>query len=380
MQNIRKNNIKFFYQDNNNKILNKIKIKLKNDLWVNGKIINKFENNFKKKLNTNHFQCSCNSGTDALKLALLLDKTDERDIYITTPLSYIASSSVVKFLNLNLIYIDVENKNFLLDINKLEFFLKNVPKKIRKRLKGIIFVELFGHTTNLAKLKQIAKKNNLSLIGDCAQSFGTKFLGKNTCDYYDYAAYSFYPTKVLSAYGDAGMLAIKNKNNFNKAILIKNNGHSLYKKDFCKFLGINSRMDSIQALILNEKLKKINSVINKKKIIFNYYKKFLNNKIKKPIFYNHTEANNYIFNIYIKKKCRLKFLKFMKKHKIECKNYYQKLLPENKLLKPILGTCIKNSIYNKNSLISLPTSEKLSRSNILRISKLVNEFLTFSTF
>jgi hypothetical protein len=70
----------------------------------------------------------------------------------------------------------------------------------------------------------------------------------------------------------------------------------------------------------------------------------------------------------------------MKKHKIECKNYYQKLLPENKLLKPILGTCIKNSIYNKNSLISLPTSEKLSRSNILRISKLVNEFLTFSTF
>ena len=166
MQHIKKNNINFFYQDNDRKILSKIYKNFKKDQWVNGNIVKTFENNFKKKLNSNSNSCSCNSGTDALKLAILLDKDEKKDIYLTSPYSYIATASVVKFLKLNIIYMDVEKDNFLLDLNKIEAFLKKAPKKIKERIKGIIFVELFGNTTDLPRLKKIAKKNNLSLIGD----------------------------------------------------------------------------------------------------------------------------------------------------------------------------------------------------------------------
>ncbi len=265
MQNITKNNINFFNQDNDKKILNKIYKNFKNDKWINGKIVETFEKNFTKKLNSFGYSCSCNSGTDALKLSILLDNDKKRDIYLTTPYSYIATASIVKFLKLNIIYIDIQKDNFLLDLNKLEIFLNNVPKNIKKRIKGIIFVELFGNTTDLNKLKKIAIKNNLSLIGDCAQSFGTKFNNESTCNYYDYAAYSFYPTKILSAYGDSGMLIINDKMKYKQALLLKNNGHDQINKNKCRVLGINSRMDSIQAFILNEKLKKFKDIEIKKK-------------------------------------------------------------------------------------------------------------------
>ena len=128
MQNIKKN-IKFFTQEFDKNIFKNLKKKLKNDNWVNGKYVSIFEKKLEKYLNTNKKVCSCNSGSDALMLSLLLDKHKTKDIYLTTPYSYIASSSIAKFLNLKIIYIDVEKNNFLLDLNSLEKFLLNCPKK-----------------------------------------------------------------------------------------------------------------------------------------------------------------------------------------------------------------------------------------------------------
>ena len=138
-------------------------------------------------------------------------------------------------------------------LKELEKFLNKCPIQIQKRLKGIINVELFGATCDLIKLKKIAYKNNLTLIGDCAQSLGTKFKNKSTISYYDYSFTSFYPTKVLSCYGDGGAVFLKK--NLNKLNLLKNNGHSFKDKSTFKELGINSRLDSVQAYILNNKLK-----------------------------------------------------------------------------------------------------------------------------
>ncbi len=375
MPNFKKNNIKFFYQNNDKRIISKIYKNFKEDNWVNGNIIKSFENDFKQKLKTNSHACSCNSGTDALKLAILLDRDKSKDIYLTTPYSYIATSSVVKFLNLNIIYIDVEKDNFLLDLNKLEYFLENSPINIKKRIKGIIFVELFGNTTDLPRLKKIAKKNRLTLIGDCAQSFGTKFKNHSTCNYYDYSAYSFYPTKMLSAYGDSGMLMIKDEKKLKKALLLKNNGHGEENKDHCQILGINSRMDSIQAFILKEQLKTVNKVKKKKKIIFDYYNKEFKNLLSKPIFNKDNKSNNYIYTFYLPQKCKIKFLNYMKKNNIECKAYYNSLLAENNLLKSETQNPLTNALYNKKNLICLPSNEKLKITEIYKVSKLVKQFI-----
>ena len=300
MQNIKKN-IKFFTQEFDKDIFKNLKKKLKNDNWVNGKYVSIFEKKLEKYLNTNKKVCSCNSGSDALMLSLLLDKHKTKDIYLTTPYSYIASSSIAKFLNLKIIYIDVEKNNFLLDLNSLEKFLLNCPKKIKKRLRGIINVEIFGSTNNLVKLKNLSKKFNLSLIGDCAQSFGTFYKKRTTVNYYDYSVLSFYPTKIYSCYGDGGALVL-NKKNLYKAILLKNNGHKQKKKENCYTLGINSRLDNIQAYILTERLNKLNLELKIRKFNNEFLKKNNPSFLKLPKFNNNVLSNNYIYAVYIKKK------------------------------------------------------------------------------
>ncbi len=367
--------ISFFKQKIDDQILNKIYSYFNKDNWVNGNITSKFEIKLKKFLRIKHNVISCNSGSDALLISLLLNKKKNKNIYLTTPISYVASASIPKFLNLKLIYIDVEKDNFLMSIDKLEFFLKTCPKNIRKKINGIINVELFGQTSDLIRLNKIAKKYNLSLIGDCAQSLGTKYKNKSTVNYYDYAITSFYPTKILSCYGDGGALFFKEK--YEKVFLLKNNGHNLKNKSLCSQIGINSRLDSIQAFILNKEIDKIKNVIIRRKKIFKLYKKLImsNSKLFKI---NHENKNliinNYIYPLFINKFYRLKFLKHMKKNGVECKIFYSKMLPSNKVLKPFIKTNISNARRCTQELICIPSSENLKKKEVIKIIKAINNF------
>ena len=364
--------INIFKQDNDKQIFNDVYDKFKKDTWVNGSIVSTLEKNIKKFLKTKHSVSTCNSGSDALLLALLADRKKDKDIYITTPISYLASSSIPKFLNLNLIYIDVESNNYLMSLDKLEIFLKECPYKIKKRIRGVINVELFGNTCNLDRLRKISKKYRLSLIGDCAQSFGSLYKNKSTVSYYDYAITSFYPTKIFSCYGDGG--AIFAKKNFKKISLLKNNGHTKFNKSTCKVIGINSRLDSLQAHVLNKKLLRLKTTLGKKNLVSKFLYNNLHKNHKNPNFDKNVNSNNYIYSFYIVPKIRKKFLNFMNKNRIECKTFYQKLLSSNKLLKPIYKTNLKNAEYCSKSLISIPSHESLTTSQLFKITKSINGF------
>jgi dTDP-4-amino-4,6-dideoxygalactose transaminase len=365
--------INLFYHENSSFLLQKVHNFFKTDFWVNGKVVRLFEKNIEKKLQVKLKACSCNSGSDALLLALKLDYDKYRDIYITTPLSYIASSSIAKFLNLKLIYIDVSKDNFLLDLNQLEIFMKSCPSKIKKKIKGIINVELFGATNNLKQLRLIAKKYNLTLIGDCSQSYGAIYQNQSSLNFYDYGILSFYPTKILSCYGDGGMVFVK-KNILNKVQLLKNNGHDVLDKSNCRILGINSRLDSLQAYILNSKLKITDKIIKKKLFFYNLLKKNLPNYMKLPIIENKVIPNNYILSVYIEKKIVKKFINYMNKAKISCKIFYPKLLSKNRLLKPSIKTKLINATKCTKTLVSIPSHEKLTIQDFQYILIKINKF------
>lgn len=366
--------IKFFNQKKNDVVLNNFKKYFKKDLWVNGNIVEQCELKIRNYLKLDHNVITCNSGSDALLLSLLLSqkKNKKKDIYITTPISYLASASIPKFLNLNLIYVDVEKDNFIISLDKLENFLLNCPKKIKKRINGIINVELFGYTCDLVKLSKIAKKHKLNLIGDCAQSFGTKYKNISSMDFYDYAATSFYPTKLLSCYGDGGALFFKEK--YKDVFLLKNNGHSKKEKINCEKIGINSRLDSIQAFVLISELKKLNRILNKRKQINNFYNKKLKKNIKRPkILDNNIKANNYIYPLLIEIDKQKKFKKLMERKNIEFKKFYSKLLPENKLLKPIINTNLSNSKKTVDTMFCIPNHEHLTIKNRDDIIEVLNK-------
>ena len=367
--------INIFNLNNSAKILKNVVNKINNNetAWVNGSEIKNFENQIKKNLKTKKEVCTCNSGSDALLLALQHLKKKNKDIIITTPISYIASSSIAKFLGYEIIYIDIDINNYLLDLNKLDSFLKNINKKIKARIAGVIFVELFGNTGDLSKLSKICKKYKIWSLGDCAQSLGTEYNNRSSLDYYDFAISSFYPTKIISAYGDGGIIFLPKKSK-NTLEMLKNNGHNLADKTKCEILGINSRLDTIQAYILNYKIKNFKNYLKENKKNFKLYNKQLKNYLKLPELDPKSNTNGYLYSFRIDKKLVENFLNFMKINGIEAIQFYIRSLPENKVLKPIFKTDLKNTKQCTAEIISIPSRACLKNKEKNKIITTVKKF------
>ena len=367
--------INIFNLNNSAKVFKNIVEKIKDNEsgWVNGKQIKIFEEQIKKKLNTNKEVCTCNSGSDALLLTLQHLKKKNKDIIITTPISYIASSSIAKFLGYEIIYIDIDKNNYLLDLNKLDNFLRNINSKIRNRIAGVIFVEIFGNTGNLNQLLNICKKYKIWSLGDCAQSLGTEFNKKTSVDFYDYAISSFYPTKIISAFGDGGIIFTSKKSK-DTLEMLKNNGHSLTDKTKCEVLGINSRLDTIQAYILNYKINKFKDYLKKNRQNFKYFNKELKNYLKLPKLDPKSNTNGYLYSFTLPKKLVKKFLLFMKTNKIEARQFYNRSLPENKILRPFIKTDLSIAKRFSKEIISIPSRANLKNDEKNKIINTIKKF------
>jgi len=371
--------INIFNLNNSAKNLKNIvnKINFNETAWVNGGEIKNLEKQTRKILKTKKEVCTCNSGSDALLLTLQHLKRKDKDIIITTPISYIASSSIAKFLGYEIIYIDVDINNYLLDLDKLDNFLKNINKKIKSRIAGVIFVELFGNTGDLKRLSKICNKYKIWSLGDCAQSLGTEYNNKSSLDYYDFAISSFYPTKIISAYGDGGIIFLPQKFK-NKFEMLKNNGHNLTDKTKCELLGINSRLDTIQAYILNHKIKNFKNYLIHNRKNFKIYNKNLKNFLNLPELNKKSSTNGYLYSFRIDKKLVKNFLNFMKINGIEARQFYARSLPENKVLKPIIKTDLRNAKKCSAEIISIPSRASLKNYERNKILDTIKNFFNNS--
>lgn len=218
-----------------------------------GKAVGEFEKNFAKFCRT-RLCLGLASGTDALRIALLACGIKRGDEVITTPISYTATSLAIAHLNARPVFVDVlEDGN--IDPSKIE-------RAITKKTKAILVVHLYGNPCDIDKIKTITKKHKLFLIDDCAHSHGSIYKGKKIGSLADVSCFSFYPTKNLGAWGDAGAITTNNKEIYEGCKLYKNFGGT--DKDYSKVLGYNSKLDSIQAIILDQKLKNLTKM-NKKR-------------------------------------------------------------------------------------------------------------------
>ena len=352
------------YVDNFSLILQK---HIENSDFISGKSVEIFEENFKKIIKSKYCVSSAN-GSDALMLALKALGLKKNDEVITTSFSWIATSASITMSGGKVIFCDIAYHDFNIDIKAIE-------SKITKKTVGIIPVHLYGKPANIIEINKIAKKYNLWVIEDCAQAHLAKVKNTYVGNYGDIGIFSFFPAKNLGALGDAGCLITNNKKLSYKARLIANHGG----KGKHILEGINSRMDSIQASFLNEKLKDLKKNITKRKKAYIRYiqnlKKIDNSKIIIPKFSKNDAFHQ--FPILVNKNIREKLIKYLNKFGIETKIFYSKPLPfypAYKYLK-LNKKDFKNSIKVSNEVICLPLNESINFKQIDYISKKLIEYL-----
>ena len=219
---------------------------------------------------------SCSSGTDALLIPLMAWNVGPGDAIFTTPFTYVATAEVISLLGATPVFVDVYESTFNIDCEKLELAIQNTISEGKLTPKAIIPVDLFGVPARYCLIEDIAKKYNLKVIEDAAQSFGASVGDRKVGTFGDVAATSFYPAKPLGCYGDGGAIFTNNDNLAEKCKAIRIHGTTSDKYN-SELIGLNGRLDSMQAAVLLEKLTIFDEELDLRQNISNQYRKNINN-------------------------------------------------------------------------------------------------------
>ncbi|MCG3689199.1 DegT/DnrJ/EryC1/StrS family aminotransferase [Aliarcobacter butzleri] len=215
------------------------------------------------------YAVSCSNGTDALLLAMMALDIKPGDEVITTPFTFIATAEMIAFLSAIPVFVDIDEKTYNINPDLIE-------EKITSKTKAIIPVSLYGQPADMDKVNQIAKKYNLKVIIDGAQSFGSTYDGITDSALADISTTSFFPAKPLGCYGDGGAVFTNDEEIANKMKSLRLHGQS--KRYHHKYIGMGGRLDTIQAAVLNVKLKYYPKDLAKRAEVASKYTKALESK------------------------------------------------------------------------------------------------------
>lgn len=215
----------------------------------------------------------CASGTDALLLALMAIDLRPGDLVLTTPFTFFATAEAIALLGGRPVFVDIDPKTYNLDPEKIEETLDNL-KKQGKRVKAIIAVDLFGLCADYEKISKICAQENITLIEDAAQSFGASYKQKPACSFGLISCTSFFPAKPLGCFGDGGMCFTDSKEIYELLLSLRVHGQGKDKYENLR-LGLNARLDTLQAAVLLEKIKIFPQEIEKRQQVASFYNQLL---------------------------------------------------------------------------------------------------------
>lgn len=265
---------------------------LDSSAYINGKAVQDFAANLGNYLSAKHV-IPCANGTDALQIAMMALGLKPGDEVITPSFTYIATTEVIALLKLTPVFAEVDSKTFCIDPEHLR-------KLITPKTKAIVPVHLYGQAAPMEEIMSIAKEHNLFVIEDNAQAIGSDYTFNNgtkkkTGTIGHIGATSFYPSKNLGAFGDGGALFTNDDTLALKMKMMANHGQ--IKKYYHEVVGCNSRLDTIQAAVLNEKLKYLDEYIAARIAVADFYDAAFagNKKISTPF---RAAYSNHVFHQY----------------------------------------------------------------------------------
>jgi len=337
--------------------------------FVGGKFVEEFEKNFAEYIGVNHC-ISVNSGTDALILSiagLLLNEGSSRKKIITTPFTFFATAEAILRAGGEVVFCDIDERDLNLNPDKVEEIIDDETC-------GIIPVHIFGMPADMDKIGEIAKKYNLWVVEDACQSHGAKFKDKKTGSIGDAGVFSFYPTKNLNGMGDGGAITTNNTKLAETLILLKNHGQvERYRHEF---IGFNSRLDGIQAAILNEKLKYLDEYNNHRIEMAKIYDRELKGvgDIRLPETFPDRKG---VFHLYtIRTRYRDELKEFLNKNGVQCGIYYPIPLFKQTPFNGAFASTQEFPITEKvvKEVISLPLHNEIKKEEVEFVSHLIREF------
>jgi len=328
--------------------------------FINGPIVKEFSQNLSNFLNVKHV-IPCANGTDALQIAYMALGLKSGDEIICPSWTYISTAEAATILGVKTIFCDVDSNTF----NVTAEFIEPL---ITKKTKAIVVVHLYGQSCNMEAILNLAKKHNLKVIEDNAQAIGCEYTfsdgeKKYTGTMGDIGTTSFYPTKNLGAYGDGGAIFTNNDNLAKKIKMLSNHGES--KRYHHSFIGINSRLDSIQAEVLNVKLNYLNDYNQaRNQMAENYNKVFKSvEQLQIPELNKNSTHVYHQYTLKVLNGKRDDLMKYLEQNEIETRVYYPIPVHKQKAFSNFSNIRLINTDELATSCLSLPIHSEIENSS-----------------
>jgi dTDP-4-amino-4,6-dideoxygalactose transaminase len=305
--------LKAIYEDNQTELNAVIQEVLSSGWYVLGKQVQNFENEFAEWLDLSHVVSVAN-GTDAIELSLRCLDIKPGDRVATVAHTAVATVSAIERAGAVPVLIDIEPDTMTLSPEALEKVLRNSKEPI----KAVIPVHIYGHMADMPAIMQLSKQYSFHVIEDCAQAHGATLDGKKTGSFGDLAAFSFYPTKNLGAFGDGGAIATNQKEYADKLQMIRQYGWQ--ERNASKMMGVNSRLDELQAGILRVLLKKLDDSVKRRQSIAKQYQQIAHSNIQLP---GVKKSYEHAYHLYvIRTKYRESLIEYLKSLDIHAAVHY----------------------------------------------------------
>jgi dTDP-4-amino-4,6-dideoxygalactose transaminase len=353
------------YQNHKTEIDACIHKSLENTAFIGGNGILEFEKSFSEYLSVENC-VACANGTDSIEILLKAMGIKEGDEVLVPAISWISTSEAVSSLGASPVFVDIDPNTYTIDVQLIQ-------SKITPKTKTIIPVHLYGQPANMKAIMEIARKFDLKVLEDCAQAHGAKIENQLVGSFGDAASFSFYPGKNLGAYGDAGCM-VSNSNEIAKAARrIANHGQDGKHNHIIE--GRNSRLDAMQAAILNVKLPYLNGWITRRNEIGKkYLREITNSKILMPTISDNEFHAFHLFVIRSDERDELRA--YLRDHEIGTSIHYPKALPFLECYKSFNHTEMDFPVAAKyqSKILSIPMFPELTEDEIIKVIEVLNGF------
>ncbi|OUS69959.1 aminotransferase DegT [Paenibacillus sp. MY03] len=345
--------------------------------FIGGGVVEELEELLAEYVGVDHC-ISCANGTEAMALVLMAWGVEKGDAVFVPDFTFFSTGEVVSFRGATPIFIDVNRDTFNIDVSKLEDAIKKTIEEGKLRARAIIPVDLFGLPANHYEIDALSKKYNLLVLEDGAQGFGGSINGKKACSFGNAATTSFFPAKPLGCYGDGGAIFTNDSSLAEALKSLRVHGKGKSKYDNIQ-VGVNSRLDTIQASILKVKLKAfVEHELENVNLISRFYNEQLRSVVDIPVIPEGYYSSFAQYTIKLgSKEERDGLQRHLRGNGIPSMVYYQKGLHSQAAFSHLKNMNFDYSVSNKltETVLSLPMHPYLSKEEVDKVCSSIKEYL-----